>query len=45
MWTLPLPYTVERFPDGTHLCFIYNDDEERREEMARFVESGGLIVA
>jgi len=33
---------------GTHLCLIYNDEEERREVVARFVEeglSGGERVA
>lgn len=30
------------FPHGTHICYIYKDDEERREVIAKFVESGLL---
>ncbi|HLN25323.1 MAG TPA: MEDS domain-containing protein, partial [Patescibacteria group bacterium] len=35
-------------PAGIHLCYIYNDDEERRQVMARFVNTGidaGELVA
>lgn len=35
-----LGFTSERFPAGTHMCYIYNDDQERHELISRFVESG-----
>ncbi|MBF0342654.1 MAG: MEDS domain-containing protein [Nitrospirae bacterium] len=35
-------FTKETFPLGTHMCYIYNDDRERRKVMAKFVESGLL---
>lgn len=28
------------YPAGTHMCYIFNDDQERREVLAKFVESG-----
>jgi len=33
-------FTSERFPAGCHMCYIYNDEEERQEVMARYIESG-----
>lgn len=33
-------FTAEQFPAGTHMCYIYNDDKERKELIARFLESG-----
>jgi hypothetical protein len=33
-------FTSERFPAGCHMCYIYNDEEERQEVIARFIESG-----
>lgn len=35
-----LGFTAEQFPCGTHMCYIYNDDRERQEMIAKFVESG-----
>lgn len=35
-----LGFTVERFPAGTHMCYIFNDDTERLELISKFVESG-----
>lgn len=28
------------YPAGTHICFLFNDDEEQRSVMARYVEGG-----
>lgn len=33
-------FTSERFPEGCHMCYIYNDEEERQEVIARYIESG-----
>ena len=33
-------FTADPWPVGTHTCLIFNDDEERRWTMARFVQSG-----
>lgn len=30
------------FPPGTHMCYIYNNEDERNEVMAKFVKSGLL---
>lgn len=38
--TINLGFTPERFSEGCHMCYIYNDEEERREVMARYIESG-----
>jgi len=35
-----LGVTAERFPAGTHMCYVFNDDDERLEMIAKFVESG-----
>ncbi|MGD0020182.1 MAG: MEDS domain-containing protein [Candidatus Limnocylindrales bacterium] len=37
---ISLGFTAERFPAGTHMCYIYNDDNERREVVSKYVESG-----
>ncbi len=37
---ISLGFTAERFPAGTHMCYIYNDDTERRDVISKFVESG-----
>lgn len=37
---ISLGFTTETFPAGTHMCFIYNNEDERREVMARYLESG-----
>ncbi len=33
-------FTEEAFAAGTHMCYIYADDDERSEIVPRFVESG-----
>ncbi|MBF0283816.1 MAG: MEDS domain-containing protein [Magnetococcales bacterium] len=35
-----LGFTAERFPPGQHMCLIYNDEEERRRVIGRFLQSG-----
>lgn len=30
----------ETFPDGLHVCYIYNDDQEHSHTLARFFEQG-----
>jgi len=37
---ISLGFTPDRFPAGTHICYIYNDDARREEIMSKFVESG-----
>jgi hypothetical protein len=38
--TINLGFTDEAFPAGTHMCYIYNDDDERLALIAKFIESG-----
>jgi hypothetical protein len=33
-------FTQQPFPAGSHVCYIYTDEAERRHFMARFIESG-----
>jgi hypothetical protein len=33
-------FTDEKFPAGTHMCLIYDDDGERRKLVARFLDAG-----
>lgn len=40
MRKISLGFGSELFPQGTHICYIYSDEEERKEVIARFVESG-----
>ncbi|ATX81825.1 MEDS: MEthanogen/methylotroph, DcmR Sensory domain [Mariprofundus ferrinatatus] len=35
-----LGFTSERFPPGTHMCLIYSNEEERRETISKFLDSG-----
>lgn len=35
-------FTPDSFPQGTHICYIYKDEDERKEVIAKFVESGLL---
>lgn len=35
-----LGFTREHFPAGTHMCLIYDSDEERLDVISKFVESG-----
>lgn len=38
--SISLGFTSTLFPEGTHICYIYDDDEERQTVMNGFVESG-----
>jgi hypothetical protein len=33
-------FTEQAFPAGTHMCFIYSDDAERRSLIAKFLAAG-----
>lgn len=33
-------FTSETFPSGTHMCYIFNDDDERHQLIAKYLESG-----
>jgi hypothetical protein len=33
-------FTEELFPAGTHMCLIYNSDEERNEVISKFIDAG-----
>jgi len=35
-----LGFTTDLFPIGTHMCYIYNDDQERHKLISKFIESG-----
>lgn len=35
-----LGFDPDPYPEGIHMCFIFDDDEERRRVLAKFVESG-----
>ncbi|ATX79568.1 MEDS: MEthanogen/methylotroph, DcmR Sensory domain [Mariprofundus aestuarium] len=35
-----LGFTSEGFPAGTHMCLIYSSEEERREVVSQFLDSG-----
>jgi hypothetical protein len=37
---IPLGFTAELFPEGTHICYLYSDEEERRRFMSAYVSSG-----
>ena len=37
---LDMGFTDEPFPVGAHVCLIYEDEEERRALMSKFVEAG-----
>ena len=37
---ISLGFSTELFPAGTHMCYIYNDDTERRQVVSKYVESG-----
>ena len=41
-------FTRERFPVGTHMCYLYNAEDERREIVSQYVNAGleaGEMVA
>jgi hypothetical protein len=31
---------TENFPAGTHMCYIFNEDDEKRNLIAKYIESG-----
>jgi hypothetical protein len=35
-------FTDERFPEGQHIIYLYNDDHERKRTMARFLRQGWI---
>jgi hypothetical protein len=37
---IPLGFTPELFPEGTHICYLYSDEDERKRFMADYVHSG-----
>lgn len=37
-----LGFTDERYPEGTHICYLYNDDEERRRILPQFAHHAML---
>ncbi len=37
---ISLGFSPQKFPEGQHICYIYNDDEERLEVMAKYLQSG-----
>ncbi len=38
--TISLGFSDTRVPEGQHICYIYNDDSERLEVMAKYLKSG-----
>ena len=39
---IPMGFTQESFPAGTHMCLIYAQESERRRVISKFLESGLL---
>lgn len=37
---IDMGFTAEPFPANTHMCYIFNDEDERREVVARYTNSG-----
>lgn len=37
---IDLGFSDEKFPQGTHMCYIYNDDEERKSVISKFLKAG-----
>jgi hypothetical protein len=37
---IPLGFTPELYPEGTHICYLYSDEEERKRFMSMYVSSG-----
>jgi len=35
-------FTGETFPPGVHMCYIYNDEVQRKKVISQFLESGLL---
>jgi hypothetical protein len=40
MRQVPLGFTPELYPQGTHICYLYSDEEERKRFMSAYVASG-----
>ena len=38
--TISLGFSDQKFPEGQHICYIYNDDDERLDVMAQYLKSG-----
>ncbi len=38
--TVSLGFTLESYPEGTHMCYIFNDENQRRDVIAAFLSSG-----
>ena len=36
-------FTGETFPSGIHVCYIDNDESQRKKVISKFLESGLLI--
>lgn len=37
---ISLGFTPDLYPEGTHICYLFNDDDERKRFMPAFVYSG-----
>ena len=37
---ISLGFDEEPYPRGTHMCFIFNDEDERRWVMSKYIQSG-----
>jgi hypothetical protein len=37
---ISLGFDTEPYPMGTHMCFLFNDEDERRRVMSKYVQSG-----
>lgn len=35
-------FTEQKFPKGMHICYLYNDENERQHTIAQFIQSGLL---
>ena len=33
-------FTDEKFPMGTHMCLIFDDEDERRKLIAKYLDAG-----
>ena len=39
---ISLGFAEEKFPAGSHICYIFNDESERNKLMAEYIQSGLL---
>ncbi|MDB5935694.1 MAG: hypothetical protein JWQ01_3038 [Massilia sp.] len=37
---IPLGFTPELYPEGTHICYLYSDEEERKRFISTYLSSG-----